>query len=539
MLLESLYTEPPTINPIHFHPGVNIILGEGDTTSAKNNGVGKSLCIEFINFGLLKRRHESRINKVPETAFDKYTFICVQFLLNGDRYIIKRSLHESENPRIIHSGGETIFSKLDDAITFLTEKMFFGFYRAPLSFREIIGLLIRDERSEFKSIVSSFDTKLRVPDNYAPHLNFLNVDVEAYRSVRSVIKEIDAITDEEKRIRDNVTSLRQKKFKEARLDLNKLAADVAVIQNDVDNLENSSTYNMISNEFREIESELSRLRLRRRILDRRINNLLPSSLEPSIDTAAILNFFNLLKENLGSIVARDLSEIISFKEKILHFQNHILSENSQVLDDELRKIDSLLSQNDTRYSKLLSALDQQGALRALRQTYAAYQIKLDELGQLKGFFNRYDQLAFDKQNKRAEREAEIAKLQASIQAARDWITHFEKTIRDIHQYIQGNRSASFEVAISPGKQVVDLVMRINDDGGHSLEREKVFIYDISLLLNEFTRSRHPGLLIHDNIFDVDDDTLKQNLSFLLTKANFGPNQQYILTLNIDRLENCL
>jgi uncharacterized protein YydD (DUF2326 family) len=279
--------------------------------------------------------------------------------------------------------------------------------------------------------------------------------------------------------------------------------------------------------------------LRRRILDRRINNLLPSSLEPSIDTAAILNFFNRLKENLGSIVARDLSEIISFKEKILHFQNHILSENSQVLDDELRKIDSLLSQNDTRYSKLLSALDQQGALRALRQTYAAYQIKLDELGQLKGFFNRYDQLAFDKQNKRAEREAEIAKLQASIQAARDWITHFEKTIRDIHQYIQGNRSASFEVAISPGKQVVDLVMRINDDGGHSLEREKVFIYDISLLLNEFTRSRHPGLLIHDNIFDVDDDTLKQNLSFLLTKANFGPNQQYILTLNIDRLENCL
>jgi uncharacterized protein YydD (DUF2326 family) len=58
------------------------------------------------------------------------------------------------------------------------------------------------------------------------------------------------------------------------------------------------------------------------------------------------------------------------------------------------------------------------------------------------------------------------------------------------------------------------VLRIDDDGSHSVEREKVFIYDIALLLNEYTKSRHPGLLVHDNIFDVDDDTLRKSLEFI-------------------------
>ena len=50
MLIERLYTEPATIDPIVFTAGVNVILGESDVTSSKNNGVGKSLCIEFLNF---------------------------------------------------------------------------------------------------------------------------------------------------------------------------------------------------------------------------------------------------------------------------------------------------------------------------------------------------------------------------------------------------------------------------------------------------------------------------------------------------------
>ncbi len=59
------------------------------------------------------------------------------------------------------------------------------------------------------------------------------------------------------------------------------------------------------------------------------------------------------------------------------------------------------------------------------------------------------------------------------------------------------------------------------------------------MLNDFTKVRHPGLLVHDNIFDVDNDTLKKSLEYLLTRAPFEVDQQYILTLNIVRVEHCL
>jgi hypothetical protein len=44
--------------------------------------------------------------------------------------------------------------------------------------------------------------------------------------------------------------------------------------------------------------------------------------------------------------------------------------------------------------------------------------------------------------------------------------------------------------------------------------------------------------VHDNIFDVDDDTLQKSLEFLLTRAEFEDHQQYILTINVDRIEHC-
>src|ERR1700733_8406489 len=169
MRIKRLYTEPAPIDPIPFTSGVNVILGESDETSSKNNGVGKSICIEFLNFALLKRRADSRVSRIPKTDFDPRTFIAVDFEMHGTSYTIKRSLEEAEHPRIVVNGHETMFAKLEDASDFLQAKMFPN-HDAQVGFREILGPLIRDERSEFKSIVACFDTKARIPDNYAPHL---------------------------------------------------------------------------------------------------------------------------------------------------------------------------------------------------------------------------------------------------------------------------------------------------------------------------------------------------------------------------------
>ena len=82
-------------------------------------------------------------------------------------------------------------------------------------------------------------------------------------------------------------------------------------------------------------------------------------------------------------------------------------------------------------------------------------------------------------------------------------------------------------------------MRIDSDGSHSVDRAKIFIYDMALLFNAHTRKRHPRLLIHDNIFDVDKDTLIQSLNYLARVEEQFYDFQYILTLNNDEIEHDL
>ncbi|WP_108461410.1 DUF2326 domain-containing protein [Devosia naphthalenivorans] len=535
MRIELLYTEPATIEPIEFGDGVNVVLGESDDTSSKNNGVGKSLCIEFINFALLKKKSDSRVSKIPKEAFDPATFVCVRFMLHGEVYTIKRSLSEAEQPRIVVGGRETIFAKREDATDFLTQRMFPFEGAGAVNFREMLGPLIRDERSEFKSIVSYFDTRLKVPENYAPHLMLLGIDLSIYHLIKDILKEIDLIGAEEARIRENVLLVRQKTIDDARSDLNALDEEVESINSAIEALENAPAFDIVKGEILAIEEEMAALRRRKEVLSQRSVRLAPVLATPTIDSEEIRQFYDELRAGLGTVVARDLTEVISFKDKIERFQQHLLEEKSQVVDVEIKGLNRQLADLDRRYSKLLAVLDQEGQLRSLRQTYASYQAKSDELGQLKGFLERYDQLAVDKQQKRSDKETERLRLQGSIAAVRDRLKSVEKTILDIHQFIQGNRKASLDVRTTANKQVVDIVLRIDDDGSHSVEREKVFIYDIALLLNDFTKVRHPGLLVHDNIFDVDEDTLNRSLEFLLTRAEFEDEQQYILTLNVDRI----
>jgi uncharacterized protein YydD (DUF2326 family) len=271
-----------------FGEGVNIILGESDATSSKNNGVGKSLCIEFVNFALLKRKSDSRVTRIPKAAFDPATFICIDFVMHGIPYTIRRSVAEAERPRITVADRETTFAKVEDATDFLAARLF-GDDRSEIGFREILGPLVRDERSEFKSIVSCFDTKSRIPDNYAPHLMLLGIDVDIYRSIKGIQKELDDIGTEERRIKDSVQLVRQKDLDEARSDLNALEEEVDKIREGIDALENAATYDLIKDEVLEIEHLMGELRGRKEVLSRRSARLAPIATEQSVNDIYMLS----------------------------------------------------------------------------------------------------------------------------------------------------------------------------------------------------------------------------------------------------------
>jgi uncharacterized protein YydD (DUF2326 family) len=532
--LVKLYTEPTVIDPIEFSSGLNLILGETDETSDKTNGVGKSLSIEFLNFALLKRKTDSRVSQIPKDAFSPDTLICLDFLLNNDKFTIQRSLSESETPTIIEKGTRIPFAKVEDANAYLTEKLFSNSDQAYPSFRVMLGPLIRDERSEFKSLIGCYDTKSRIPDNYSPHLFLLGVDITVYHLVKQYITLIDDVQNDLKKIKENVLFIRQKDIDDARSDLNELDDEVKSIEASIDKLENTTGYELVRTELIRLEEEIEKRRRQKGILKIQLSKLKPVSQKVDISIEEIGEFYDNLKAGLGDLIKKSLDETIAFKDKIDEFQNRMISERKSLLQSNVSQLDKELDALDKQYSAGLSVINQNGNLKNLKQTYAAFKDKSDQLSQLRGFVDRYDELVIDKQRYKANKEQELLRLQSIIQEQRKTIESFEKTILDIHEFVQGNKQASFQLRQVNKVQVVEMTMRIADDGSHSVEREKTFIYDIALLLNEFTSKRHPGFLIHDNIFDVDQDTLERNLRYLHQKANFN-NKQYILTLNADRI----
>jgi|GEM_PF-2201610 len=214
--------------------------------------------------------------------------------------------------------------------------------------------------------------------------------------------------------------------------------------------------------------------------------------------------------SIESIFSKTLSKLFRQTEPSL---NQLIRERCDVLSQDIVKLTREISAIDRQYTEKLSILDQQGNLKSLKQTYAAFQAKADEASQLRAFIGRYEELETQKQEAKTKKEADLLQLQSDIQEAKGTLKSFEKTILDLHDFIQGNRKASFEIKQTSKKQVIEIVMRIDDDGSHSVEREKVFIYDLALLLNDHIAIRHPGILVHDNIFDVDQDTLIKSIEY--------------------------
>ncbi len=535
--IRKLYTEPAVIDPIFFEDGINIILGERDITSAKTNGVGKSLCVEFINFALLKLKSQSRVSNIPNTAFDPDTKICLDIEINSQNYTVKRSPIEAERP-IIHSHNQVRqFEKLDDATRFVTERVFADTESLFVpSFRKIMGPVIRDERSEFKSIIACYDTRSRIPDDYEPHLFFFGFDIETYDEIREAIKTYEEITKEQARIKQNLILLTNSTIKDAKSELNELDSQVQRIEESIEQLETLVGFDAIKSDIVQLEEQIEQLRLERDLARRHLRQLKPVSKPVKIEISEVTEFYRQIENRLGDIVQKDLNEVLRFKNKIDEFQNNLLQQQRMRFSAVIRDFNNKLSQLEEKYRRLLSVVDQTGNLKNLKQTYAAHKEKSDELAQLRSFVTRFEKLEADKQRSRSNKEALLLALQSMIIEASERIRNFELFVLQMHEFIQGNRKASFDIEVTSNKQVVDFIMRIDDDGSHSVEREKVFIYDVSLLLSESTGKRHPGFLIHDNIFGVDDDTLRRSLEFLY-KGDFSLQQQYIITFNEDQLEH--
>ncbi|MBB3699500.1 DUF2326 domain-containing protein [Flammeovirga yaeyamensis] len=539
---KKLYSIPKFFEPIKFESGLNIILGEKSEGNNKTNGVGKTMAIEFLNFCLLKKSSDSRVTLIPDHILDIDTVVYLDINIYTDFLTIARSIKKPDVVTIFKNGVEIISNEsIEIASEYLGNLYFreFPLHITRISFRNLLNPIIRDERSEFKDIIQCFDTAKRIPSDYKPHLFFLNLNIELYSEIKKVIDELTKKTTFVTETKKLITS-DYNKVSEAKARLNELEGEVSKINTSIEKLKTNESFESIQDDLVKLESRLSKLRIRQKTLKLEIKQINSLPEPENISENEITILFNQFKDGLGDMVEKSLQEVKEFKTRIDSFKNSLINNKLKMLQSELISLNTKIQRLDDEYSEKISLLDNGELLKDLKTSINIFNKKNQELNNLRSVIDRYNKAEKEKKSLKNTKDNKIIDFDDHLSDKQVEIKEFEETILYIHENIMGNRNAHFGIETinsAKAKEFLSFDFRINDDGSWSTNRMKVFIYDLALLLSDSTKKNHPKLLVHDNLFNVDNDSLEKSLNFLHKQSENHPEEfQYILTLNRDMVE---
>lgn len=551
--ITQLYSNNNKIfEPIKFNDGINLILGEKvekpkeeTRKNKKTNGVGKSMSIEFINFALLKDEKDTRVLKIPLDKIPVNFIVKLDLVIDNRVITISRPWHEPDKPTVTTDGEVVPFNKVIDALSYLQTLFFANIedvkYELP-TFRELISLLIRDEDSEFKGILSCHDVSKRIPVNNLinTHLYFFDIDIAPVKEIKKIYSELDNKRATRSHLRSRLTDDGRKTMSEVKSEINSLERETEKSEIALDKFEAESLLTEHRNELASFDEEIVELRTKQVALRSEIKRIEAMPKVEVVDITDIEILYNKFQDGLGDKIGRSLKEVTEFKQKIEKYQKGLFQEKLALLKKESSDTLDRLNELDERRALLWSRIDNKGVLKDFKNSIAVFSEQKDRLSKNIAYLEEFD--LTDRKMKRLELRKDnlFSEIDAQLFERDSVIKKFEKLLVLMHEFIMGNAEASFGIETvnkANNKSIIDIDLRIEDDGSHSVNRTKVFMYDIALMLDSFTRKRHPTFLVHDNIFDVDQDTLVQCLNYLDKAEKDGNEFQYILTLNRDKIES--
>lgn len=536
------------LESIEFEKGLNFIVGD-KSDSAKNmkeqnkmNGVGKSLLIESINFCLFKKLEESRVNKIPDINLDPEIYICLDLEIESEKIIkkvqIRRNRQEKSPVVVFVNDEEKSFDKIDDAKKYI-EHLFFGEkkFEHP-SLRSLLSILIRDEDSQYKDILRPYynSSLTSFEDLLRPHFYLFQIDLALLDDLKKVSTDLKNTT-------KGLASLRSD-FKNSGIEekevasyINDLKDSVEKLNFAIDELHPSEGLTQIKNQMIKFQLKLESLIVKKaskEYLVRKIKSL--PQLE-NINTKQIQIVYNHFKNGLGDLVEKSFIEVLAFKKQVDNFQNGLINEKLKELLSDIEGINTEISSVDQQISKLYEKTDARGKIDNLKQAIKLERDQNTQLEKLSSLYELLQNKLSEQKNLRKRKESYVEKLGVVLFEIQKIVSDFEEDLKKMHEFVAGNKRCQFQINTSESlANFVNFDYRIKLDGSCGINRIKTFIYDCLLMVNKNTSQRHPGFLIHDNIFaSTGRDDMVKSLNYLseLSKKN---QFQYILTINKDEFE---
>lgn len=540
--LKKLYSNPEVFTPVIFKSGVNIVLGEKVENSEtvqnkKTNGVGKSVFVEFINFCLLKDFNKSRVSLIPKDFFYEFPYIMLDLEINGLMLTISRSTENPENITIIEGKRKQIFNNLNDA-----KEYFNNFIQNSSksiivpSFREVLAPIIRNEMFGFNNIIQTDASgSSYIVANLRPHLYFFGIDLQIYKNIKDIMESISETSKVINKVKSDLGCSTKGQIDKERAKLNALTDEVDKMKDSIDAFKTMDSFEKIQDEIVKLEAKLDIFKVQRKTIKAEINKLETMPEYEDIDEQEVKMVYDYFKEGLGEKLLQSLEQVKLFKSKIDDFQKSLIKERYTELDQKLKEINSKIEKLDDLYSQKMKVIDVKGIFKDIKISFNIYDKKNEELSEKRYKLGEYDKNIKLKEAKETKRDEYLVLLRNLLDRNDKKLKDFEGTILNMHNFVMGNKEASFRLEPTKKKDVIEFNYRIKDDGSLSTNKIKVFLYDLALMFNAGTKVNHPNFLIHDNILQVDEDSLVRSLN-LLDKLNAADDFQYILTINKDFLD---
>lgn len=533
-------------SPIEFDEGINLIIGEKSDDKKegeKMNGVGKSLLIESINFCLLKKFNESRMSKISDIDLDPSIYFCLELDVETTDKIrkveIRRNRKENDSIVFIVDDEHKMFS-FDEAKKYL-DFLFFEGQNVEVrpSFRSLLSIIIREENSLFNDILRPYHKSNleQFEDLVKPHLYLFNIDLGLLAKIKTVSADLKLVKKSAQSLKKEITSrgIDEKTIASYLNDLKDSVDKLSLANNELKSAEGQK---QVRAELSDIEIQIDKLLAERAGKEMMIKRIKSLPTVEKIDTKQIQSVYNNFKTGLGDLVKKSFDDVLSFKQEIDSFQSVLMTVKLTSLNKEVGALDSKIAVLEETASKLYAYF---GAGEKIENLKTSVKIEMEKRQELDSVSQTYGVWQTQKERAKSLKKKKIGfveELEVLLFEVQTVVTSFEEDLKKMHESIARNKHCQFKINIDESvESFIDFDYRIKLDGSSGINRIKTFIYDVLLLVNKYTKQRHPGFLIHDNIFGTAGrDDMKKSLNYLyeLSKKN---RFQYILTINKDEFES--
>jgi len=543
MFLKSLVisNDDTIIREIIFHKGINLIVDETSTSNLKESGnnVGKTTVLRLVDYCLGSKG----TNIFQDEEFRKQTNTQVESFLKENNIVIELNLVENLDT----SKGEEItirrnFLKYSKKIQEINgteiknnklfekelKKIVFKSSKDKPSFKQIVSKNIRDEKSRLIHTLKVLNPYTSNDEYEALFLFWLGIDLDFTARKQVLIQEISSEEKLQKRLKKEST-------------IQQLEQYLAIVENDIYELEETKNNFNLNESYEEDLSELNKAKGNINLLSSQIGRL-------QIRRELILESKKELEEDFAQIDVKKVEQLYqqakslipnlqkSFQET-LDFHNKMISEKLEFVTQDLPQLQKELEQKGRELSKFI--IQEKSLSIKLIKTGAIEELEgvindLNKAYENKGRFSEQLRLWNSSTDKLNNKTKELNEINQGIASKESLISNRIKKF-NYHFASISNQLYNEQFVLSPvltDKGYSLTISSISGNLGTGKKKGQILSFDLAYIL--FAEENDiPCLhfILHDQIENVH----KNQITLILNKVVNEINCQLILSVLKNKL----